>query len=63
MHLVTNAHKRCYNATFSLLVVLSKSAAFIPFWSFCVQNAFLSIYSETFFYESEGFADILFMKK
>ena len=49
MHLVTNAHKRCYNATFSLLVVLSKSAAFIPFWSFCVQNAFLSIYSETFF--------------
>ena len=51
MHLVTNAHKRCYNAAFSLLVVLSKTAVFIPFRSVFMQNAFFSIYSETFLRE------------
>ena len=28
VHLVTSAHKRCYYAAFSLLIVLSKTAAF-----------------------------------
>ena len=40
VHLVANAHKRCYYAAFSLLIVLSEAAAFLPFGSICMQNAF-----------------------
>ena len=51
VHFVTSAHKRFYVAAFNLLIVLSKTATYIPLWSICMQNAFFSIYNETFFRE------------
>ena len=45
VHLMTIAQKPCYKAAFSLLTMLSKTAAFMPCWCISVQNAFFSIYS------------------
>ena len=45
VHLVTSAHKRCCNATFSLVIVLSTTAAFIRLRSICMHNAFFSVCS------------------
>ena len=44
----SSAHTCCYNAAFSLLIVLSKTTAVMPFWSICMQNAFFSFNIETF---------------
>ena len=40
VHFVTSTHKRFYVAAFNLLIVLSKTATYIPLWSICMQNAF-----------------------